>query len=216
MRKTIPGCALLVLGIVLAGSAHAQWKWRDASGLVHYSDQPPPVSVPAASIQSMRGGAPQATVAAAAPTGAATAPADAARGNASTAAVQEAPAQATNVSLVKAAAQAGEAPAAQESAAAEAAAPARPRTPAERLAELRKQQADKEAALRKKREQEQIEARAGQWCEDLKTRARILETGRRVAQIDSAGEQSFVTDEDREAQLAALRRDIQSQCKGKG
>lgn len=213
MRKTIPGCALLVLGIVLAGSAHAQWKWRDASGLIHYSDQPPPISVPAASIQSMRGGAPHTTVAAAAPAGA---PTDAARDAASTAAAQESPAQARNASLVKAAGQEGEASAAQDTAAAEPAAPARPRTPAERLAELRKQQADKEAALRKKREQEQIEARAGQWCEDLKTRARILETGRRVAQIDSVGEQSFVTDEDREAQLAALRRDIQSQCKGKG
>lgn len=31
--------------------AHAQWKWRDDQGRVHYSDRPPPTSVPASRIQ---------------------------------------------------------------------------------------------------------------------------------------------------------------------
>ena len=34
MRKMIPGCALVLLGIALSASAHAQWKWRDASGQI--------------------------------------------------------------------------------------------------------------------------------------------------------------------------------------
>jgi hypothetical protein len=44
----------LLLGAIFvqfAAPAHAQWKWRDASGQVHYSDQPPPKSVPASKIQ---------------------------------------------------------------------------------------------------------------------------------------------------------------------
>ncbi|MDE2268381.1 MAG: DUF4124 domain-containing protein [Thiomonas sp.] len=43
----------LFLAMALMGmtSAHAaQWKWRDASGVVHYSDQPPPANIPASNI----------------------------------------------------------------------------------------------------------------------------------------------------------------------
>ncbi len=40
--------ALLVLPGLLLGSAAqaAQWKWRDAQGVMHYSDQPPPANIP--------------------------------------------------------------------------------------------------------------------------------------------------------------------------
>jgi|EndMetStandDraft_4_1072995.scaffolds.fasta_scaffold338894_2 type IV secretory pathway VirB10-like protein len=33
---------IALIGLVLAASAHAQWKWRDAKGNVQYSDRPPP------------------------------------------------------------------------------------------------------------------------------------------------------------------------------
>ena len=36
---------LAVLGVALALPADAQWKWRDKSGRVQYSDLPPPASV---------------------------------------------------------------------------------------------------------------------------------------------------------------------------
>jgi hypothetical protein len=39
-----PLVALLAL-LMLAGTAHAQWKWRDASGRVTVSDRPPPPGV---------------------------------------------------------------------------------------------------------------------------------------------------------------------------
>jgi hypothetical protein len=46
--------ALLAALLVLAAPpAHAQWKWRDASGRVHYSDQPPPTSVPPSSVRQL-------------------------------------------------------------------------------------------------------------------------------------------------------------------
>jgi len=44
-----PNRALALTGLIallIAGVAHAQWKWRDASGQLHYSDQPPPAGVP--------------------------------------------------------------------------------------------------------------------------------------------------------------------------
>jgi hypothetical protein len=35
-----------LIGLVLAASAQAQWKWKDARGNVQYSDLPPPPGVP--------------------------------------------------------------------------------------------------------------------------------------------------------------------------
>jgi hypothetical protein len=35
-----------LIGLVLAASAQAQWKWKDAKGNVQYSDRPPPIGTP--------------------------------------------------------------------------------------------------------------------------------------------------------------------------
>jgi hypothetical protein len=35
-----------LIGLVLAASAQAQWKWKDAQGKVQYSDRPPPAGTP--------------------------------------------------------------------------------------------------------------------------------------------------------------------------
>jgi hypothetical protein len=37
---------IALIGLALAASAQAQWKWRDARGNVQYSDLPPPPGVP--------------------------------------------------------------------------------------------------------------------------------------------------------------------------
>lgn len=78
MLRLLAGCAFLV-----AGLAHAQYAWVDASGTHHYSDQPPPpgarvklLKAPPASRYAAEP-APDATAAATATTAAA-APADAA------------------------------------------------------------------------------------------------------------------------------------------
>lgn len=213
MRKTNPGCALLLLGIAVAGSAHAQWKWRDAAGQINYSDQPPPSSVPASSIISLRGAplpaAPGAQHAreGLAPTASAAQTAAAARATDATA-----QAAALEGASAQGAASAAPKPAAAGASAQPVAAAQRPRSAAERLNELRKQQAEKEAAQRKGREQQQLEARVAQWCEDLRARERMLESGMRVARVDQAGEQSFMTDEERASQLGAIRKDLQAQC----
>jgi Domain of unknown function (DUF4124) len=46
-----------VLGAVLALPAEAQWKWRDKSGRVQYSDLPPPASVAEQDVLQRPGGA---------------------------------------------------------------------------------------------------------------------------------------------------------------
>ncbi len=38
--------AVLLIGLMLAGAAQAQWKWRDADGRTQYSDRPPPFGTP--------------------------------------------------------------------------------------------------------------------------------------------------------------------------
>ena len=37
---------IALVGLVLAASAQAQWKWKDAKGNVQYSDRPPPSGTP--------------------------------------------------------------------------------------------------------------------------------------------------------------------------
>ncbi len=37
---------IALLGLVLAASAQAQWKWKDAKGHLQYSDRPPPAGTP--------------------------------------------------------------------------------------------------------------------------------------------------------------------------
>lgn len=47
MRKTSRFILAALLGAGLALPAAAQWKWRDKSGVVQYSDTPPPLGIPA-------------------------------------------------------------------------------------------------------------------------------------------------------------------------
>lgn len=51
-RAQLFAAVTLALSALLLGSGAvaAQWKWVDAQGVVHYSDQPPPPTVPARSI----------------------------------------------------------------------------------------------------------------------------------------------------------------------
>jgi len=37
---------IALIGLLLAASAQAQWKWRDAKGHMQYSDMPPPAGTP--------------------------------------------------------------------------------------------------------------------------------------------------------------------------
>jgi type IV secretory pathway VirB10-like protein len=45
-RQALRHALLALLCLALAGTAQAQWKWRDAKGNVQYSDLPPPSGTP--------------------------------------------------------------------------------------------------------------------------------------------------------------------------
>ena len=68
-----------VLGATLASPADAQWKWRDKSGRVQYSDLPPPASIAEQDVLQRPGGAQRQAVSVA-PAPVAAAPASAASG----------------------------------------------------------------------------------------------------------------------------------------
>ncbi|MFZ2648798.1 MAG: DUF4124 domain-containing protein [Burkholderiaceae bacterium] len=57
----------IVFGLGLALPASAQWKWRDKTGVIHYSDLPPPQGIPAQDVlqRSSAGRAPVVAAAAA-------------------------------------------------------------------------------------------------------------------------------------------------------
>jgi len=77
MQSRVVFVIVAVWGALLASPAEAQWKWRDKSGRVQYSDLPPPASVAEKDVLQRPGGA-QRPVAPAAPVAAA--PASAASG----------------------------------------------------------------------------------------------------------------------------------------
>jgi len=77
MQSRVVFVVFAVWGALLASPAEAQWKWRDKSGRVQYSDLPPPASVAEKDVLQRPGGA-QRPAAPAAPVAAA--PASAASG----------------------------------------------------------------------------------------------------------------------------------------
>jgi hypothetical protein len=72
--------AAAVLCLLLASVAQAQWKWKDGTGRVQYSDTPPPRSVPEKDILQKPAAAARAALPPAAPASAASAPSPAASG----------------------------------------------------------------------------------------------------------------------------------------
>jgi hypothetical protein len=67
-----------VLGALLSAPASAQWKWRDKSGVVQYSDLPPPSGTPDKDVLQKPGAGQRKAPVSAAPASGASAPATAA------------------------------------------------------------------------------------------------------------------------------------------
>lgn len=187
MRARTPSLLMLLLGVALAAPVHAQWKWRDDDGRIHYSNQPPPMSVPVSRILSDGGLLRKKT----------------ADPNAAAAGEQAA------------AEDGGAQPAAAARIAAAEPADAPPKTPADRLNEMRRKMAEKEDAERMARDQQQAQAKVAQWCQDARGSIKLLESDARVASVNADGERLALDDDQRAARLSELRRDLQTHC-GKG
>lgn len=176
MRHPISVPALLLAGLLAAGLAHAQWKWRDADGRVHYSDQPPPSSVPASQVTNL-----------------------------TRAGVLQPPPPPPAASGAQAGGDGAPTPAGQD------AAPAQ-KSWADRAMELRRRQAEREAAERKAQDQAQAAADLSRFCEGARADLRAFESGMRIARINSAGEREFMDDAERAKRVELLQREIRSRC----
>lgn len=84
---------IALVGLLLAASAHAQWKWRDAKGNVQYSDMPPPAGTPEKDILQRPPGARPTIVVSPPPSPASAAPAPTRPASAPTKAEQDAAAR---------------------------------------------------------------------------------------------------------------------------
>lgn len=164
IRRPAALAALLGLaaGVGLARPALAQWKWISPSGVVQYSDQPPPADTPLRDILAR-------------PRPTAVAPAEPASGAASAAA------KAVRSQL-------------QQRKAAQAA--------------QRKAQQDAQAA------QQQAQAlQRMQLCQQAQQRLQVLDSGRRIRQLQSDGQQAYLGSAQLQAQRQQAQALIDSSCR---
>lgn len=159
---------LAVCTLVLGSSvAHAQYSWIDAKGVRHFSDRPPPPSIPQHKILKAPGRA-------AAPVYTSTA--------------EPAPA-------------------------ADAAAPTKgPQTLAQREESYQIRKKMLEEQNKKDLAEAQRRRDLAEHCRDARQMQAQVESGVRIAKFDAKGERSFMSDEERAAQLARVNKAL-AQCR---
>ncbi len=166
------------------------WQWRDGSGRMVYSDQPPPASVPASRIlrapPAASGAGTQAATPAVAGAGAMAA------AGAGAGAVQPAIGAGTGISA------------------------AAPRNWVEKEQASRKRALEREEAQSKQRTEREQAARNLRACEDARTSLRTLESGARVSLVDASGERQVLDDAERARRAETIRQEIARSCTGAG
>jgi hypothetical protein len=88
-----------------------------------------------------------------------------------------------------------------------------PAATSERDADPARKNRDRQDAERKQREAADQAARLAKACEEARAELRNLESGMRMARVNAAGEREFLSDEDRSARTAQVRKDMQESCK---
>lgn len=194
----------LALAVALAaGTAAAQYQWRDENGRMTFSDRPPPGSVRPADVVRHPG--------------LRAAPHEASVGAARAGALATGVLPASPAALVPSAAPAGKAAATQAvdggtDPAARRLAPHGPSTAADRELAFRKRQLERAEAERKLVERAAHVERQARACEEVRASQRTLESGMRLAQVDARGEREFLSEQARAQRLDAVRRDVQDLC----
>jgi hypothetical protein len=162
----------------------ALYKWVDAEGNVHYSDQPPPAGAgEAKTMEAPR--APRAGRTKSAPN------ADAGSGEA-----------AGQAGAREAAAPAGQA-----------VKPGTPKSIAEQEMEFRKRRLEAAEAEAKAQKDAQEAAEKKRSCEQAQRRVAAFERGGRITRYDASGEQVFLNDDEIGRELVDARRAADSWCK---
>jgi hypothetical protein len=183
------GLAVFLLLSALAGTAQAQWAWRDANGNITYSDAPPPSDVRPSSVLRQ----PEAPSAAEAPRGANSGLSD-------------------SYSSANPAAPAGDpAPA---PGAAEAPRPVAPptKTLAEQEADFRKRAADREKAAQKAEQDEAKAAERAAACTQAQGYLQMIQSGARLMRPDAEGNRNFMDEDQRAAEVQKTQETIAKTC----
>ena len=177
----------------LAGTAQAQWAWRDANGEMTFSDSPPPADIQRSEIVR------QPSVASPAPTDV-------------TSAAPGAPGAYSGNGVPAAASPGNAAPPA-----APAPQPANrpntaPKTLAEQEADFRKRLAEQQKTEQKQTDDEAQEAQRADACNQAKTYMNMLQGGTRLLRPDANGQRNFLDDEQRSAEIQKTQEIIEKNC----
>jgi hypothetical protein len=175
--------------VAVAASALAQWQWLDKDGRKVYSDRAPPTDIPDKSIVKQPGG-----------------------GRSRPADTQAAASVAAAASAAAAAAPAASAASAAASAAKAAASAPKLSTKDKELEEKKKAAEEAEAA-KKKAEEERVAKVKAENCERARKTKITLDSGIRVATVNSKGEREVMDDAARAAELKRAQDAINSECK---
>ncbi len=182
--KTITLVLALSLAAGSALAAGAPYQWRDASGHMVYSDQPPPPEIRQSQIlRQPKASKPDAAEQPLRESG--TKPGDG--GASEPAAPTDAPEAAAK-------------------------APAARKTIAEREMESTKRRADEAEAQKKQDQSAEREQKKARACDDMRASLRTLEGGARVKTVGENGVQRFVGDLERAQRVAELQRAIGDDC----
>lgn len=190
---------LWLSALVYATAAPAQWQWVDQGGRKVFSDRPPPLSVPDKNILQRPHGNTLVP-----PT---TAPAQSEAPGTPAADTNDAPADDAAAPQADNAAEGAPQPQAPATAGASQDKP---------LADKLAQQQAAEAAQQKAREQEQAQRQAklkADNCARARQTQATLTSGRLLAHTNSRGEQGFMDDATRNAELKRVQQVIDSDCK---
>jgi hypothetical protein len=206
MTKTAFGTAIGLIFIALTVGcrpALAQWKWRDSSGIVHYSDLPPPAGTPAQAILwDNKNSIPASTKGI---TGQQTDGSDSGRTDAPDGAAQASPAGSPPKP-----AEAPPAPDDKKDLAKEDSSSVPDwKLKADQMQKRRKQLATEQARQEKAEAQRAELERA---CETMRSELRTLESGMRVFSVDKDGERQVLEEERRAARISELENNLRVHC----
>jgi Domain of unknown function (DUF4124) len=167
--------AVVLAALLCAGPAQAQWKWRDASGRVQFSDLPPPVSVPDKDILQRPG--PKTAPAPAATT------ASAAAGSSTNKPVSDK----NERSGLKATSEGEQA--------------------------QRRKAEEQERTNRQRADEERLAGQRQDNCQRAREAVLTLESGQRVARVNSRGEREVLNDDQRAEEVRRAKAVVASDCR---
>ncbi len=182
---------LLTIGLLAAGSAQAQWAWRDANGEMTYSDSPPPAGVEQSEITHQPTSSP--------PSNPSTSPGP--TGNS----VGSVPTPTGTAARPETPAASPQAPQANRPNAA-------PKSLAEQDADFRKRLAEKQKTEEKQAEDEAQTTQRTEACNQAKSYLDTLQSGTRLLRPDANGDRNFLDDDQRAAEIQKTQDAIEKNC----